>query len=416
MSRSLVIVGLTVLAGACGGERGDIRTGASVRDSASVRIVTNAGPDRPLAATEVLRIGAVEAEPAYLFDAIRSVAVAVDGSIWVSDSDPAIRRYGAEGEYLNSAGGEGEGPGEAPRGFGDVWAGDGTVLTYGYSPLNLQLFRWSGEWIATRSLVDPTGVRPFPLAASTTGWFLRSEAIPQDRGPKVRASWTVWHGDPMDGSMDSIVTLPGHPQAERRGGGWGNGSYLDGFPSLEAAGDEFYYTDPLEYDVQVFDAAGTMTRRIRRDVDPTPMDAGMMDSVEEALERGWAETLNSPIDDASRTVMLRALEPARSPDHLPMIDLVLAAPDGTIWVRRADRHPDPAVFAVALAMGFIRTAWPEHWKADTVLDVFDPDGAYRGTVTFPPEFAPLEVTGERIYGTLIDELDVQYVVAYEISG
>lgn len=399
------------------GCEGGLDTGAdgfSVRDSASVRIVTNTGPDRLLRASEVLRIGTVDGDPEYLFDGIRSVRLASDGAIWVSDSDPSIRRYDGTGVYLNSAGAQGEGPGESARGYGDVWPGDSTVLTFPYSPPAMQLFTWAGEFLSSRPARDGNRPALFPVGPSEDSWFFRRDSIPTGDGPRTRSVWTLWRG-PISGDLDSVMSLPGNPRTQRAEGGWGNGSYLDGFSSLAVANNEIYYSDPTRYEVTVFGQDGQQRRIIRRVVDPITIPPGIMDRVEAELEASWLENTGAPINDFSRSRMLPALQPSSIPDHLPFLDLVLPTHEGAIWVRRADQHPDPAAKSVAVAMGYIRSAWLDRWKAESVFDVFAEDGSYRGTVRLPADFTPLDATSDRIYGTITDDLDVHYVVAFELD-
>lgn len=406
-----------VLAALHGCQAGDQRSseGVSAQDSTSVSIVTSRGPDVPLGTREVLRLGAIEGAPEYLFDAIRSVSLAPDGTIWVSDSDPSIRRYSADGQYLNSAGREGEGPGESPRGYGDVWAGEESVVTFPYGLRVLQQFGNDGSFIGDRMAIDDDGTILVPLGSTGADWYFRTSTFPRDQGPRVREQWTVSRSAFGDETANSILSLPGDPQAQRSYGGWGNGSYLDGFPSLAASDRGLYYSHPTEYDIQLFDEEGRLLRRVRRDTPRTPVDPTLMSRLESELDAGWSERLGTPIDADSRRGMLQALEPREPTGYLPQLDLVLPASDGAMWVRRADQHPDPAAFAVAIAMGYIRTAWLDRWKAESVFDVFWPDGAYRGTVRFPHEFSPLDATRDRIYGAITDDLGVNYVVAYELE-
>lgn len=399
---------------ACSETGGPTASGGSVRDSASVRIVTNAAPDRPRDVDEVLRIGVVDGAEEYAFDGIRDVALAPDGSIWVSDSHPSLRRYSMDGVYLNSAGGAGEGPGESPRGYGDVWVSGSSVLTYSYTP-DLQLFDRDGTLVATRRF-DQGAAAAVPLGAADGGWYFRRTVFPTGQASRARVPWTVLTGGISDLELDSLLILPGQPVSRRGSHGWGNGSYFDGFPSLTAASGKLYYSHATDYEIRVFDGSGTLTSIVRRSVPPVEFGPDMLADVQTEIEIGWRETLGATVDEASLRSMLQAIEPRDGPDRLPHLDLVLAAPDGTMWVRRADTHPRPAALAVATAMGYIRSAWLPRWKADSTFDVFGPGGEYLATTRFPAEFVPTDATSDRLYGMITDQLDVHYVVAFELGA
>jgi hypothetical protein len=47
-------------------------------------------------------------------------------------------------------------------------------------------------------------------------------------------------------------------------------------------------------------------------------------------------------------------------------------------------------------------------------DVFDADGRYLGVVDMPLRFQPVRFLGNAIYGIQRDELDVQYVVKFQV--
>jgi hypothetical protein len=76
---------------------------------------------------------------------------------------------------------------------------------------------------------------------------------------------------------------------------------------------------------------------------------------------------------------------------------------------------------VAHGFGFVRYAWHPAWRAPQVFDLFDPDGAYRGTVELPFDMEPKQTNGTlaeggpslRLYAVHTDELGVERVVVLE---
>ena len=153
-----------------------------------------------------------------------------------------------------------------------------------------------------------------------------------------------------------------------------------------------------------------------RSVPSQPYTPGL----EAEIEAGVRDALRNgppprPVNQEELARLVAQALPAATPDHLPFLESLLVSREGFIWAQRADRHPRPAMRAVAAAFGYIRAVWPPAWRAPSVFDLFTPDGVYRGTVEVPSEFVPLAVTHDRIFGFVRDELDVEYVVAYSID-
>ena len=69
-----------------------------------------------LRTVEEVRIGALEGPEEYVFGRVQSIAVGLDGTIYVTDDQvPVIRCYDSDGSYLGDVGREGSGPGEYMR-------------------------------------------------------------------------------------------------------------------------------------------------------------------------------------------------------------------------------------------------------------------------------------------------------------
>ena len=152
-----------MLLSACGpGPRDEINDQRVVSDSAGVRLIDNRGQTRALETREALRFGVVDGDTNLLFDQIRAVTLESDGSIWVVDSHESIRRYSNEGAYLGSVGAEGNGPGESPVGYKDIWVSDSELLALAHTPA-LQLFSKDGTYLGQRMPFNPEGGNALPL-------------------------------------------------------------------------------------------------------------------------------------------------------------------------------------------------------------------------------------------------------------
>jgi hypothetical protein len=87
-------------------------------------------------------------------------------------------------------------------------------------------------------------------------------------------------------------------------------------------------------------------------------------------------------------------DPDQVPRVYPPFESFTIGTDGTLWVRKQ------------LGDGAIG------------LDVFSPDGIYRGEAVVPPDFPRMRITYADpgwLYGVVTDDLDVQYVVRLEVQ-
>jgi hypothetical protein len=134
-----------------------------VRDSAGVRITEIAvslGEARSrwsISSEPILDIGVEHGDAAYEFDGIASAGRLTDGTIAIANSGSGqIRVFDAEGRYLRSMGGLGQGPGEFNRiAWMQIGSSD-TVLVIDPELRRVTAFGSGGElaWIAR---IDGTG-------------------------------------------------------------------------------------------------------------------------------------------------------------------------------------------------------------------------------------------------------------------
>jgi hypothetical protein len=416
----LPLMGLVLLVTtACEQSGREDLAGTVVTDSAGVRLVRNTGPDIELPVREALRIGVVEGEPEYVFHQIRSLALDSSGAIWVSDSHESLRRYEPDGTYLGKAGGRGPGPGETlGEGYGDIYCGGGTILAYAYEG-GLQSFSLDGVFLGSRSVVQGPGRYLLPIGKSGEDWNFRIRHTPFSQDRVVRESWILGRGPADAPGFDSVATLPGSFLAGTDPSHRGHASFFYGRPDLKGDADgRFHYSHAMDYRIDLFDGTGELRQVITRDTPPTPYPGDMEERIVDGMREGWREFLTAgtpPPEDRVREAAAEAL-PDSPPNHLPFLEAIFVSAEGHIWALRGDRHRDPAMQAVAEKMGYIRAVWPEEWRSPLHLDLFSPDGIYRGSVVLPEEFVPMAVNENAIFGSTRDELDVQYVVGYSVSG
>ncbi len=90
-------------------------------------------------------------------------------------------------------------------------------------------------------------------------------------------------------------------------------------------------------------------------------------------------------------------------DTLPAFSTFLVTTDGRLWVQA---YLEP------------QNLGPDNWGGTGTNEwsVFDRDGRWLGTVVTPTGFRVHEVGADYVLGVWTDELDVQYVRVYELSG
>jgi hypothetical protein len=91
------------------------------------------------------------------------------------------------------------------------------------------------------------------------------------------------------------------------------------------------------------------------------------------------------------------LERASWPDALPYL--------ASIWVST----PWGRVFAAPFTSGMFDE------RPSLLIDVFEPDGRYSGSLTLPAGFSPRRFADGAVFGVTTDELGVTYAVRYRLE-
>jgi hypothetical protein len=144
-----------------------------------------------------------------------------------------------------------------------------------------------------------------------------------------------------------------------------------------------YIANNPAYAVEVWSADGQLERVVSRE------DARFV-ADDQLKERAWAEALTDIAPENQEAV--RSTLPA--PDSIPAIYGLAAGPDGELWVQR-----EP----------FLKG------QARAVLDIFDSEGIYLGSLTLPSALMVKEVGEDYILGVRRDEFDVPIVELYALT-
>ena len=402
-SSSVLVAAVAATVVACadapGGSDGGWRAERdTVGDTVVVRTVAGSIWGDTARLVERLSIGVPEGTELEMLGNVRAIAVARDGSIYVTDAvGPVIRSYGPDGAFRRVIGRKGAGPGEYIHPDGGLGIlRDGRLIVRDPGNGRLSLYAPDGEpagaWRISGNLRS-TG----QLFLDTTGAVYTIATIP---APGFRLGLWRFGPDGTPGDTSAAPTWdfePGRVTAEANG-------------NMRVANVPFspngYWTfSPLGYY-----AAGLSTRyavdllrpgapRLRIERTTTAVPVG--DEEAAAAQRAITEDMRTLIPG---WVWNGPAIPSRKPPFRGL----LASEEGNIWVtlsRPAQRRKGSSADAA------------EEWVEEVAFDVYQPDGRYLGVVRAPDGFrvepAPV-LRGDTAWAVAEDGDGVQYVKRYEI--
>lgn len=406
--RRLAVVPVLVVA-ACGGASVGEWAG-TVTDSAGVPVVQNPaeGGWTLLPAPRVeeeLRIGAVEGEAAYQFGQIMAVDVDEAGRIYVLDQQAAaVRVFDAGGRHIRTVGRPGGGPGELSMMTMAVMAGgDEVVYVADVMRQRIAAFGADGAEVGSTPLLVQDGM-PVRIVPSEEGRFalhVRSMMLPGMTEPVPPRDWILLRS-PSGEAADTIMELESGTTFDFSGGMprirlfspepmW---TLLDGGRVAYGRNDAFR--------IEIRAADGSLERVITRPTQRQP--------VSESDRRAFLSLMRRSVEQQGAmppAAIDQFLSGVEFADHYPAYAIMMGGPAGTLWVQR---------IATAADIEGAGGTFDPNDVGSPDWDVFDSQGRLLGKVSMPPRFQPLRVVGNRFYGMLRDELDVQHVARVRIDG
>ena len=350
------------------------------RDSAGIEIVEAMRPlwgDSSLWRIDpdpVVDLTLTGSGPAHEFFRSGSMKRRPDGSLMIADrSSLEVRLFSADGEFLGSFGGSGEGPGEfrslsVIENAGDtllamdsdgrvtVVAPDLTVVrTFNIAPLTLDLH-----------YVDGGAILPEPRALVLP---------PAGVAGRIRPPVPLILFDLEGERIDSIGEMQG-PELYISGGSVG--VFFGKSSHVATMGRRIFNGANDLMQVQERDASGNLVRILR--VPGYPLD---LSAAQIAAERDFLLDRLSP-----GSPFRQGFEDAPASDTRPAFDDILVDPSGAVWLE--------------LFRGQSEQDLPQEWL------VLDADGIWLGTVEIPDRFTMSDITMDAVLGIWRDELDVQH--------
>ena len=309
---------------------------------------------------------------------VRSIGRLSDGSLVVANSGSnEIRKFSADGRFLASAGGDGEGPGEFTNLQQIEMAGDSIIARDIYSRValfgpgleHLRTTRLEGYVHGLHHLGDGT------LVVQTITEF--SEAYGLVRDPELLVVYDLEgvRGDNIGSTpggeeySTEILSAPPLFQKEARVDTYGGRIYTGASDRMQVEelapdGDTLRILRIADYSLALTLEQVEAERSARLDID---------------LPSGVA---------ALPPHFVQAIEDMPTPDTRPAYANLLVDPTGAIWLQPF--------------LGMSEAGGPERWL------VLGSDGTWLGSVDIPVDFRPMDIGVEEMLGVWTDDMDVQH--------
>lgn len=352
-------------------------------DSAGVEIVRNTGEDSALewSFEPVVRLGGADEGP-QSFYRLSPSAIGVDrrGNLHVLDAaSHRVVVFSADGQHLRTLGGKGSGPGELewPATL-DVSAG-GTVSVRDISKPGL--VQWDSAGTALTS--EPLST-PFYADFSLVGDALVASLPPPRSDDQVSRERLLV----MRAADTTEIAVLARPTPAMLDFGCVGIMLPPRFaPSLVWDADERRIAVAVDtgYDLKLVE--GAKESRIRRELPAREVTREMaIQDIGEGMTVGFGG--GAPPCKVQPDVLI---ERQGFAPVLPAIGAIALSPDGSIWIRRGEIEGEPRI-----------------------IDIFDAEGVYQGTLApdspFPAAFTP---AGE-IVAIERDAMDIDHLVVYRV--
>jgi hypothetical protein len=383
----------------------------TVRDSAGIRIVTNATaavPARRLEPRPILSLG--EDESGTTFGSVAGAVRLSDGSVVVADGKAnELRLFDAAGRLVRPIGRRGAGPGDF-RWIAGLWrlAGD-TVLVWDGVLNRLTRFDPTGQLGRTTTvselpLIKGTGQFSARSTLSILGVLANGTLLGSFTNARFNPTTGVYSDTlsiiqvtPPDGFLPVVSLVTGesyvfHAPATEM-------TSVDPMPftakdRVRTAATSLWRTDRRRFELREYAPSGAVRTIVRLTRTPTPVTAGEVAAFRSALvATALTETLNDPSD---RPRMLKHAELTGAwlpfPATHPAFTGLVVASTGEVWARE---HGD--------------STKAQRWH------LFTPTGALTATIEMPAGVEPLDIGRDYLLAKFRNEDDVESVRVYRFA-
>jgi hypothetical protein len=337
----------------------------------------------------VLALGELEGPPATMFESISGLQVDAAGRIYVLERRAnELRIFDADGTHVRTVGRSGGGPGEYSNANGLVWMADDTLVVIDQRGNRYSLLTRAGDFV--RSVPRALGFFGWNAdAAYHEGRVYENSSVRTDEGESRPALLgTALH----DGAVNDTLLLPvtTAPRMEPFSHQTDRGGMVMGVPFAPAP---VYHVAPdgtvwhghgSEFRLVRTRLAGDTLREVLLAAQPVAVTADELSEWEESTGTKQFREMGGRIDMS------------RIPRTKPLFDGMFTDDEGRLWTS-LPAPPGEAAFAV-----------------------FDADGRFLGRLAATgvrrDAYVRPVVRGGRLHFVGRDELDVQRVYVFRISG
>lgn len=411
MNSDLVVFTLIVplLLAACGrgSDQATFPAETIVRDSSGVAIIENLersgstgesprAPTFRLAEAPTTTIGALDGEPPYLFTNVTAATRLTDGSIAILDTrQEELRLFDAEGRYLRTIAGRGQGPGELTRpSFFQRTRGD--TLLIRNNLLRLEFFLGTGGHV--RYLAFPREAdrpRYSPLYRFADGRFIATKSVavtPVElpigetflRTNRREVEYFLIEEDRTEIGLALHTTgAEYYEHLHASGTIWGGEVPFSATPVIAVGDSLLYHGRGDRYEIEVYSPQGLLQRLIRLDRQPDPVAP---EDIQRYREIELAATSEEARPQYEITLNEIPFAPAK-----PSYTKLLLDEIGRLWVQD---------FALA--------GEPQLWR------IFSDEGVYLGELPIPAGLTVFEIGIDYVLGRTTDDFGVHRVELWEV--
>jgi hypothetical protein len=378
-------------------------------DTIIVRTVSGSTWGKPARLVPRITIGVAEGDENLMLGNMRAVAVAPDGSIYVSEDTPILKKFGPDGTFIKVFGRLGSGPGEYRNPDGGLAVlKDGRVVIRDPGNGRLNLFTADGQpagsWrirssfnTSRRLYADTAGnlytLILFDPEARVDDWVMGLQQFSPDGtlGDSIRAP--AWEYEPAEikAEKEGSSSVNNVPFTVSDSWAWSPlGYYIGGVTSA--------------YRIEVFRPGSPL--RIERNAPPVPVQP------EEAADHRRVVNDNMVMNYPGWV-----WNGPDVPRIKPPFREVYAGDDGRIWVLLSRPGVKDSTGERRSGTGSGRYSVPI-WSEPVAFDLFEPDGRYLGEVMAPDGFQtwPEPIfRGDTVWAAVEDADGVRYIHRMEIE-